>query len=1065
MPDISHKKTDPAPDTLLGALDRRARKEPEGAALRCHEKSGDSEISWGELAVRVRRIAAGFRALGLREGEAVAVLMANSPDLLAVQFGIMAAGGLPAAMDPSQMVRTMRTSFTLLPPRFCLIGEADQLTSVELSGLGGVERLVHRDPLPRAAACPATTLADLEAMGRESVLPDTDPARTCMAAFTMGCSGAPIPVGLSQAALLAAGRGLSEKLGLQAGDSYLSLSHLSSSWTMQEFIACMNSGAVMSLMRWSPGIDALERIEKRISPVLVRISHAAFAEMFSPYLRPGRLAAHKAPLALRIKAAAARLWARRGRDTGEGFSVLLRRALFPGLTLGRRAPRIMLSCGTLSPGEMEVMKNLGQPVIHTYGLTEACGFLTIGREGERSLGGPIGAMSVSTGPAGEIQVAGPAVMNGYLCALNKSSGPRCEVRDRQLLTRDFGLLNAEGGLEYERSARYQYARADGKIIYCDQVAKLLMEDPFILRAVVVGGRKNGFDLKSMVAIIAPDPDALSRTFGAVAGSWLSRERRENIIARLRRRLEALPPEQRPGEYIFSSPYSSAVWMGKLCPDRRLRYAMIQPRDDFSLLYLQLRDSPKPQPAPGISPRSLGEPIFLSVESEFDRPLMRHEGASREFGFKPDKVLGGGVASLLGSLEGAGWDPDYLPYRFQWHRAIEPQLAKLADFLSSRPGRIIAAGCASIALPFLLSALKEVCRRDPSRKVVLGGCGPSAAASSIISNFPFVDAVILGEAEISLPRVLEALSSGGDLSGIPGIVTRSAEGKIVAGVPERIRDLNALPSPSYGRVDLRMYHHVSVPTMRGCPNKCKFCGNRAMYGPGVSLRSIDLVMEELRKLHYEKGQNDFFISDDTFTLLKPRVLEFCSRMRKEFGQKVNWFCYASVDSLDTERMQAMSGAGCRSIFVGVESGSDRLLRLYKGAGGYTVAHAVDKIAEASKYFSSVQAGLIVGFPDENLLDFLQTLRLGRMLMKKGYGDVVFHWLKAIPLTPLFENNRDSLIIPPKVRLYKGSTNYSEWAKAFAKIDPSLAPWSTQIPTPHDRIKEKLLMRMMRNYWNL
>ena len=162
---------------------------------------------------------------------------------------------------------------------------------------------------------------------------------------------------------------------------------------------------------------------------------------------------------------------------------------------------------------------------------------------------------------------------------------------------------------------------------------------------------------------------------------------------------------------------------------------------------------------------------------------------------------------------------------------------------------------------------------------------------------------------------------------------------------------------------------------------------------------------------------------------------------------------------------ISGAGCRSIFVGVESGSDRLLRLYKGAGGYTVAQAVEKMAEASGYFSSVQAGLIVGFPDENLLDFIQTLRLGRMLMKKGYGDVVFHWLKAIPLTPLFENNRDSLIIPPKVRLYKGATDYSEWAKTFAKIDPSLAPWSTQIPTPHHRIKEQLLMRLMRNYWNL
>jgi radical SAM superfamily enzyme YgiQ (UPF0313 family) len=254
-------------------------------------------------------------------------------------------------------------------------------------------------------------------------------------------------------------------------------------------------------------------------------------------------------------------------------------------------------------------------------------------------------------------------------------------------------------------------------------------------------------------------------------------------------------------------------------------------------------------------------------------------------------------------------------------------------------------------------------------------------------------------------------------------------------------------------------------MRGCPKQCKFCGNSAMYGPGVSLRSLDKVMDELRYLHRERDQNYFFIGDDTFTLLKPRVLDFCARMRAEFGRKVSWFCYASIDSLDTERMRAMSDAGCRSIFVGVESGSRGMLGRYKGTSHYTPEDALARLKEARRYFASVQAGLIVGFPEEGLLDFLQTLRLGDKIMRGGYGDVVFHWLKAIPLTPLFEESRKSLIIPPQVKLYKGTSQYCRWAADLARKDPALAPWSVQIPTPYARLKDALLWRYLRDHWEL
>jgi acyl-CoA synthetase (AMP-forming)/AMP-acid ligase II len=878
----------------------------------------------------------------------------------------------------------------------------------------------------------------------------------------MGVTGLPLPVALSQAALLAAGRALAAGLGLRPGDRYLSLSHLSSPWTLQEFFACLHAGAGLSVLGWAAGPRALAKEARRLPPAFVRMSHAAFMENYGAYFRPGPAAGRRLGPDGRLRASAARLLA--GGRVPAALRAPLRLAARAPLP-GGRPPALILSCGSLSPAELAVMKAAGQPVIHSYGLTEACGFVTLGRPGESGQGRPLPGADLRIGEDGEIQVSGPALMSGYLAPQPEKAPPGCAVEGGWMSTRDFGRLDGDGRLHYESGRRYRLVFGDAPPIPCDRIEALLMKEPLVARATVVGGRRIG--LRCAVALIDPDLDAMDRLLGPRAGrrEALERWEREHLKSCLRARLRGLPQEQQPRAFLFSASDANYAWSGRLCPDRRTRRIMIQPRDNFDLLYLQLTRRPKPEPPPGILPEKGGEPLFLSVESEFDRPLMRHDESRKDYGFKSDKVLGGGIPTLLGALEQAGWDPDYIPYRFQWHMAVQPQVDRLVEFLSRRPGRIIAAGCASVALPFLLRALEEVARLQPERRIILGGCGPSAAARAVLEHFPFVSAVVMGEAELSLPAALEALAAGGDLSRVPGVSARAPDGSVSLGVPKRITDLDSLPAPSYARINLDLYHHVSVPTMRGCPKQCKFCGNSAMYGPGVSLRSLDKVMDELRYLHRERDQNYFFIGDDTFTLLKPRVLDFCARMRAEFGRKVSWFCYASIDSLDTERMRAMSDAGCRSIFVGVESGSRGMLGRYKGTSHYTPEDALARLKEARRYFASVQAGLIVGFPEEGLLDFLQTLRLGDKIMRGGYGDVVFHWLKAIPLTPLFEESRKSLIIPPQVKLYKGTSQYCRWAADLARKDPALAPWSVQIPTPYARLKDALLWRYLRDHWEL
>jgi len=1037
--------------TILELLERQARERPDGMALLWPTQSGGRGIRWGELAARVRGIAGGLLSIGIRDGDRVAIAMPNCPDLLLTMLGTMASGGVDISMDPMHHGFIVRRSLADAAFRFKVVADDFLLGWTEYAGIMDVERIIHKDPMRRFARLPFTALDELARLSHDQAppIPGTDPDAVSKVALTAGCTALPKGIMLSQAAMIASGRGLASALALGPGDTYLSLSHLSSPWTLQEFLACAHAGSTFAFMDYAPHPTDLARAIRILSPDVLRMSSEAFLKIFGAlFPAAGDGTYWNLGYGLRLRTYAARMWPRAGRMV---HSNRTRRLLFGG-----KPTPIILSTGMVSDEIVAFMNDLGYPLVHSYGLTEACGFVTLGPAGTRRLGRPFDGVELRVTDDGEILLAGPVLMKGYF---GSPAGSVQTLGDGTLRTRDLGRIDPEGHLIIEGSRDHHSKTQDGQTIPADRVADLLMSDELVKRAIVIAG---GFiDLPYPVALIVPAMGRLRRRFGRWGRSLFSTvellkasEVREALERRLAKKLEAFPPSERPRRFIFL-PQDPGMWSGELCPDQRLRTPLFNMRRSGILqaIYLQhQRKAPPSADSTGIS----GEPIFLNVESEYDRPLMRVVGLHRHIGVKTEKVLSAGIPSLLAALEKAGFDPDYMLYRFRWVGDYEEQMEGLAQSLVDRPGRIIAVSCVSISLPFVLKTMKRVRELAPHKKVVLGGPGPAAASEKIIELFPWVDVVVNGEGEESLPRVIEALHSGRDGSTITGISCRAHGGSIVCTYPERIKSLDAIPQPSYRLIDPKDYFTFSVSTMRGCPNSCKFCGNRYMYGPGVSLRSLDLVIEEMEKLHRDKGQNLFWVSDDTFTLFKPRVLDFCSKMKRTFDGKVSWFCYASVDSLDEEMMEAMAASGCIVVFIGIESGSNRLLQKIKGTRrAYSVREAIDTMALASRYFATVQAGLIVGFPDEGWGEFLDTIRLAHYLTRKGYGSVVYVWLKAIPLTPLFEKNRDHLLPATTKYPWPYLSNYVKWSADMARLDPALAPWAVRIPSPMTRMKSLFL----------
>lgn len=999
--------------TINALLERRARETPEKTAARWVTDLGAGSLSWAELARRTGLEAARLRPTAPGRQNIAALVMANGPELLCAELGAFAAGCTAAPIDPCHPAFVVRQSLAETRFRFLLAGDEGLLRWSRAAGLSNVEQVVTagaQEPLPARAS-----LQPGEEMRPEAAL----------LALTAGSSGRPKRVLLSQPALLAAGRGLASALRLREEQAYLTLSHLSSPWALQEFLACLQSGSVFCFTDAAPSPALFSRAVREFSPDFIRAGCEVLLELLGtgPSRRPAPPAGDFPPRP-------------------------------------EKPVRLLVSTGTLPPEAAARLAERGYAVSSCYGLTEACGIVTLGPPGAPHQGVSIAGVEVRAAHNGELLVGGETLMSGYL---EEEPGAGARLAGGLLHTGDSGSLDAAGNLLFS-GAGVGGAVKEGRGVPAGLIEDLLTRNPLFQRAVVLGGGPDG--PSSSLALVFPDLNGLRRRFRARAGlpagnGELLKDLQVQAFLHktVKDCLRGLPKEDAPGSVKMLSRHPRVNAL-ELCPDRRLRRSIFKTRFQAGLQACHIKRQQArsvgagrvyagPVPAAGAT-----DFIFLTIELDALRPSMLPDEDLQRTSAKLEKILTAGIPSLLAAAEHAGFRHDHVLYRFRTSQESQPQLEELAAALAARPAGIIAVSCFSLTLPFALKTLEALKRAVPRKKVVMGGCGPSGAAQAILRHCPYVDAVVKGEGEIAFPRVLAALRDGKPLAGIPGVTCRAADGGLVTTPPERISDLDALPKAAYQYMDGKNYVGVGISTMRGCPNSCKYCGNRHMFGSQVAFRSLDCVLGDIETLYREKQKNFFFMIDEIFTLDKRRAIEFCSRFEKRFSGKAAWFCYSTVDALDEELMEAMAASGCTGVYIGVESGSARVLKHNKRTQAeYSVEEAMKKVAAASRFFSNVTIFLVVGFREESLHDFLETLRLSRAMTRRGYGYVRIFWLKPIPLTPVFEDSRDTMTLATS-RFHWPPPHHINWVKDLALLDPSLAPWVMVVPTPFLKLKEFL-----------
>jgi len=206
---------------------------------------------------------------------------------------------------------------------------------------------------------------------------------------------------------------------------------------------------------------------------------------------------------------------------------------------------------------------------------------------------------------------------------------------------------------------------------------------------------------------------------------------------------------------------------------------------------------------------------------------------------------------------------------------------------------------------------------PQVKIVFGGVDATFLWKHLLTYFQAIDYIVLGEGEYPFLALVEALEKGDahKIENLSGIACRK-DGKIVRTKPgEYIPDLDTLPNPA------RYFSFQHVVSSRGCPYDCTFCGSPKFWKRKVRFHSPEYFVDQLELL-YKKGISFFYVSDDTFTFKKSRVIDICKDIIGR-GLDITWVAISRVNCVDEDILYWMRKAGCIQISYGVESGSEKM----------------------------------------------------------------------------------------------------------------------------------------------
>lgn len=230
-------------------------------------------------------------------------------------------------------------------------------------------------------------------------------------------------------------------------------------------------------------------------------------------------------------------------------------------------------------------------------------------------------------------------------------------------------------------------------------------------------------------------------------------------------------------------------------------------------------------------------------------------------------------------------------------------------------------------------ISEAINRSRNRPFyIIGGHGPTPEPEYFL-NKTGADAIVMGEGEITIVELLDALKNKKAFHQIKGVAFRDGDHVIINERRPLIEDIDSIPFPAYELFPMEYYRLLREPNCskadfvipmlsgRGCTFKCNFCYR---MDKGFRPRSSEHIIEEIRFLKANYGITYIAFSDELFMSSYNRTIELCNDFIKH-KIDIKWDCSGRLNYARKEVLEVMKKAGCVFINYGIEAMDDQILK--------------------------------------------------------------------------------------------------------------------------------------------
>jgi len=293
---------------------------------------------------------------------------------------------------------------------------------------------------------------------------------------------------------------------------------------------------------------------------------------------------------------------------------------------------------------------------------------------------------------------------------------------------------------------------------------------------------------------------------------------------------------------------------------------------------------------------------------------------------------------------------------------------------------------------------------PESLTVIGGPHTTFMPYETLKNSDNLDVVVIGEGEETMVDLADhATQNIEDINDVNGIVYRDLKDGNLRTTEKRplIKDLDKLPFPARHLVPFDSYgvsqeQTGGIITSRGCVYNCNYCSSSLIMGKKFRSRSPGNVVDEIEELIDTYHINDIGFMDDTFMLNKKRASDIADEIKAR-DLDLTFVASSRVDRVDKSLLENLKSSGLKTIYYGVESGSQRILDLMKK--GITLKNVEDAVKMAKDVNLEVLTSFILGYPGETEEDMNTTIDFSTKL-DSDYCQ--YSILTPFPGTPIYKD---------------------------------------------------------------